>query len=219
MSRRLVLSLLANIVLGAMTAPYAFATTPTPTAIATPAPLCDFSLCPTDARTDCKQDLHPGRSALLLHDVIPDQGDRLGWKWLKGAATSQSDFGDPVHTTDYELCVYDGHGLLVARGCAPANQTCNGRPCWKETSTGFAFRKRDLSPLRSSLSIRLIAGADGKGRVLIKGKGPVFEMPQMPILMPVVTQLYNSNNVCWETVFDYPAQANQAGDFKDNNEP
>ena len=216
MSRRLTLSMLASVLFG-VAAPHAWATTPTPTPIATPAPLCQFSLCPTEAMMGCKQDTDPGSSALLLHDVVPDKGDRIGWKWLKGAATAKGEFGDPIHTTDYELCVYDGYGHLVARGCAPAGGTCQGRPCWKETSTGYAFRKRDLSPLRSSLSFKLSAGADGKGKVVTKGKGPVFNMPQMPMRMPITAQLINSEGTCWETEFFPPAQANQVGDFKDKN--
>ena len=217
MSRRLTLSMFASIVLGALGAPYAFAATPTATPVATPVPLCDFSLCDSDARQGCKQDLDPGRSSLLLHDVIPDKGDRLVWKWMKGAATAKGEFGNPVATTDYELCVYDGNGHLVARGCAPASGDCDGRPCWKETSNGFAYRKRDLSPLRSSLGLKLNAGADGKGKIISKGKGPVFSMPPMPIDLPVTAQLVNSEGVCWETEFYPPTKANQPGDFQDNN--
>ncbi len=217
MSRSLTLSLFAGIFFSAIVTSSAFATTPTPTAHATPAPPCSFSLCSADAMTGCKQDFEPGRSSLLLHDVTPDKGDRLVWKWLKGTSTAKGEFGDPRSTTDYELCVYDGNGLLVSRACAPHEGDCAGRPCWKEINNGFRYRKRDLSPLRSSFGIVLKAGADGKGKIVVKGHGPVFVMPDMPMRMPITAQLLNTEGVCWDTVFFPPAQTNRVGDFHDHD--
>ena len=45
--------------------------------------------------------------------------DRMLWKWVYGAATSKADFGDPLSSTSYELCVFDGAGHTIARAGAP----------------------------------------------------------------------------------------------------
>ena len=45
-----------------------------------------------------------------IKDRADDSKDQLKWKWTKGAATTQPDFGDPLGTTTYALCVYDHTG-------------------------------------------------------------------------------------------------------------
>jgi hypothetical protein len=196
--------------------------TPSPTPFPTPAPCGVFSLCPEQPQTDCKRDLDPGRgnSSILLHDVPTDKSDRIVYKWAFGDPTTMPDFGDPVNTTNYELCIYDGNDHLLSRACAPADGLCNGKPCWKGKSRGFRYRRRDLSPsgLKNSLQLTLTAGSNAEAKILVKGKGPIFPMPDMPIDMPVTVQLLNSNGVCWETEFFPPATLNRPGDFKDEAE-
>ena len=39
----------------------------------------------------------------------PSSGkDKLIWKFLKGDATAQQDFGNPAVNTDYAICIYAG---------------------------------------------------------------------------------------------------------------
>lgn len=44
---------------------------------------------------------------ILLKDRLPDRRHLLTWKWSRGEATLKADFGDPLATTNYALCVYD----------------------------------------------------------------------------------------------------------------
>ena len=67
----------------------------------------------------------------MLTDKAPDSRDAFEWKWQPGAATTKSEFGDPVHIDDYVVCLYDGSGLLATL-LAPAGGVCGGpsvAPC------------------------------------------------------------------------------------------
>lgn len=196
--------------------------TPSPTPFPTPAPCATFSLCQEQPASGCKKDLDPGRgaSSILLHDVVPDTSDRSAYKWAFGEPTTMSDFGNPETTTNYELCIYDGNDHLLSRSCAPADGLCDGKPCWKSTSRGYRYRRRDLTPggLKNSLQLTLTAAPDQEAKIQMKGKGPVFPMPDMPIDMPVTVQLMNDAGSCWSTEFFPPATLNRPGDFKDEEE-
>ena len=77
---------------------------------------------PTCAATPevCRTPVVGGKALIVLKDKADDAKDFLLWKWLKGAATDEAEFGDPVTTHTYELCIYDGTGL-VAGATAPAD--------------------------------------------------------------------------------------------------
>jgi hypothetical protein len=123
------------------------------------------------------------------------------WKWVKGTLTTKADFGDPLASTGYQLCVYDGTSTLVSHAEAPAGGNCNSkrpRPCWKESGTGFKYVDRDLTP-DGLQKVQLKAGLDGKAKILVKGKGDLLSLPPMPIqTLPVTVQLINDDGTCWE---------------------
>jgi len=48
-----------------------------------------------------------------------DASDRLTWKWSAGAPTTKPDFGTPLTTTPYQLCVCDAADNTIARASAP----------------------------------------------------------------------------------------------------
>ena len=196
--------------------------TPLPTAGATPAPpegCVGPSLCGSAPASQCKAPVQPGRSSLFVKDATPNSGDRLTWKWIKGAATAKPEFGDPIHATDYEFCVYDGADRLVSRACAPHDNVCDGKPCWRDIGNGFKYRRRDSAGgLKNSLQLLLRAGADGKGQIIVKGKGGAFAMPHLPVAQPVTVQLVNGGGVCWETTHSAPAQRNDTQQFKDKSD-
>jgi acyl-homoserine lactone acylase PvdQ len=160
--------------------------------------------CGAAPATGCRTPSIPGRALLVLKDKAPDTRDGLLWKWLKGATTAKSDFGDPLTTTDYRLCLYDGTAALVAHAEAPAGGTCDARrarPCWRESATGFKYVDRDLTP--SGLQkVLLKAGPEGKARILVKGKGALLALPSLPVLdLPVTVQLLNGAGACWEASY------------------
>jgi len=176
-----------------------------PEFVCTPAPL-----------TGCRTAAF-GKSQLQLKDKTPDTKDQSKWKWNKGAVTPKSDFGAPLATTDYQLCVYAG-GTLVSRTHVPAGGLCIGRPCWKENAKGFQYKNKDATP-DGVTQLKLKEGlVDGKAQIQLKGKGVNLVMPTLPLAQPVLVQLRNSDGVCWETTFSAPAQKNDPTQYRDKND-
>jgi acyl-homoserine lactone acylase PvdQ len=161
----------------------------------------------------CRLPTIAAASQLVLKDRTPDTADRLLWRWRKGAATSLADFGNPLASTDYALCVYDGGSALVSSANAPAAGTCGTRPCWRQTSSGFKYGDRDLTP-DGLQRITLVAGPSGVARIVVKGKGALLDIPTLPLLpLPARVQLVNGDGVCWEADYSIPIR-NQSDQFK-----
>ena len=76
-----------------------------------------------------------GKSLLLLKNNADDSKDKLVWKWLKGAATTIGELGDPTGATDYTLCLYSGTGAAAIALPAGSNWQTLG-------TTGFKFETR-----------------------------------------------------------------------------
>src|SRR5262249_45008621 len=107
----------------------------------------------------------PGKSQLIIDDVSPaggSLGDKLLWKWLKGPAAMQSNFGDPTLTAQYKLCVYTGGGqaLTISAGVGAG-------PSWSAISTkGYKYKESTGSAAGIS-KILLKGGGDGETKILI----------------------------------------------------
>jgi len=145
----------------------------------------------------------------------------LAWNWVKGSATSGPDFGDPLGTTEYQLCVYDGTSNLISHALVPAGGVCNAaspRPCWAAKKTGFKCKDRDALS-EGIQQIILKSGAAGAAKITVKGKGASLITPPMfPLAQPLTVQLRNTDGVCWEATYSAPATKNVAGPpakFKD----
>lgn len=160
-----------------------------------------------------------------MKDKTPDERDVLDWKWLKGATTPKSDFGDPLTTDSYELCVYDGTPTLIMHATAPAGGLCrvsSPRPCWKATSSGFVYADTDLTPLGIKKIVLKSGVAGGTAKITVQGKGVNLDMPAtFPLAQPVTVQLKNASGLCWEATFGAPASKNTVGPpgwFKDKGD-
>jgi hypothetical protein len=154
------------------------------------------------------------KAIVNFKDKVPDEKDLFTWKWLYGAATSQSEFGDPTTDEFYELCIYDGTGLVMS-ATAPPGGLCNGKPCWTEKLFSFKYSNKTLTP-DGLLLIFLKEGAAGSAKISVKGKGLRLDMPDLATLVsPMTVQLKNSNT-CWGAVYSFPpAVKNDAANFKD----
>ncbi len=172
----------------------------------------EFGCLPTPD-TGCRLPAQSGKAQFQLADKSPDSKDRLQWKWLKGTLTTVADFGMPLTSTDYALCVYDA-GTLVAKMKIPAGGTCAGKPCWKAKPTGFAYKDKDLTP-DGIAQVILKAGATGKAKIQVKGSRDNLPIPATPFNLPLRVQLKNANGICWEADYSAPALKNIAGLFKD----
>jgi hypothetical protein len=165
-------------------------------------------LCATGPSSGCRQPVQPQGGHLKLTDKSRDTHDRLTWQWLRGAATAPADFGSPLTTTSYQLCVYDAAGNTVAHASFPPAVTCGGEPCWRVHGTKTTFRS-------STLGLTLKAGDVGKARIVARGRGPLLGVATLPAAQPLTVQLKNSEGVCWETIYSAPARRNEAGQFRD----
>jgi hypothetical protein len=120
------------------------------------------------------------------------------------------ELGDPLNTHTYELCVYDGSGL-VASATAPSGVT------WQPAGSGFRYR--DPTGLPDGLGkILLKAGADDKAKIIVRGKGENLAIPDLTMLTsPLTVQLKRSgSDVCWGATYTFPpAIRNDAAQFKD----
>jgi cysteine-rich repeat protein len=167
----------------------------------------------------CRTSVVPETARLLVKDRDPDDADLIVWKWVKGGATAATDFGDPLQGDDQALCVYDGDDLLVATAVAPAGAICGTKPCWKglgDPPSSRGYKYRDAARTNDGLlKVQLRPGADGKARVIVKGKGPNLPDPVLPLSLPVVVQLQAGNGSCWEARYVADGvQRNDATRFK-----
>ncbi|MEO6028797.1 MAG: PQQ-dependent sugar dehydrogenase [Candidatus Binatia bacterium] len=180
---------------------------PTPTPLFTPVCGATPALCRTPAV--------PDKAQITLKDAADDAKDQLVWKWSKGAATSLSDFGDPTRGDGYELCLYDGNGL-VGSATAPAAGLCEGRACWSGRGTGFVYKDRLRTP-DGLQSINLRAGDAGRASIQVKGQGAALAMPSLTSLAsPLTVQLKSAAGACWAARYSFPpAQKQGATLFRD----
>ena len=164
---------------------------------------CDPTLgCVPTIDNGCKQSR--ANSILLKSAGTP----AVFWTWAQGDATEVRDLGDPTTTTDYDLCIYDGHvdqngspGLLLSARAPAGND-------WYRKATGFGYKSQDLTP-DGLKTIRLKAGAAGRSKVLVTGRGPNLNLPApQSIAMPVTVQLKSQDGGsahCWSAVYTTPA--------------
>jgi cysteine-rich repeat protein len=167
-------------------------------------------------RTSCRQPTEPMKALLKIKDKAKDKGDSLKWKWTKGQATT--DFGDPLNTDAYDLCIYHDSGAqpLLAGVRAPAGGTCDGKPCWS-AKRGGVFKYKNKTGVPSGLTkLVLKPGTDGKAKVGAKAKGTELTLPMLPLPTPVLVQLHRvaeGQTDCWEATYSNP-DANESGKFK-----
>jgi len=164
------------------------------------------------------------KASLQYKDKVgTDTKDQLQWKWSKGSVTTKAEFGTPLTTTNYQLCIYDGASALIFDATIPAGGLCgasNPKPCWKDKPKGFDYKDKDLTPDGVS-QMKLQEGlTPGKAQIQVKAKGTLLDDPALPFGQPVTVQLHNTESgFCWEAVYSLPATKNVAGpptgQFKD----
>jgi hypothetical protein len=198
-------------------------TTDTPTATPTMTPTQNFA-CPATPDPSCAT---PGKAILLVKDKAPDGAsakDKLNWKWLKGPAVNQSDFGDPVGGgTSYTFCLYDTAGLVTDL-TIPGGGTCAGSPCWKAISTK-GYRYKDKNKGNDGVLVMILKGnaSPGKSKIVLKGKDGNLPIPALPLddSVSVTAQLHRADGPqCWQAVYPGPGITNtfapgSGGQFKD----
>lgn len=151
-------------------------------------------------------------STLVVNDNADDGKDNLVWRWLKGASTTQAEFGDPTVSTNYALCVYAGTpSTLIGKAIVPADA---GN--WvRLRSAGYKYQ--DKAGTADGLQkVVLKSSATDKASVVLKGKGVGLPDLSPPITAPLFVQLINgSTGMCWGAVYGESALVkNQTGLLK-----
>ena len=158
---------------------------PTPT----PNPACGSA-----PHSGCRS---PGKSVFVLEQHAGKENrDRVIWRWLRGAATTQAEFADPTSTASYLLCVYDAGGAMLGMQVPPS------ATAWKMIERGYRYV--DHAGTADGMQKIVLTGNDAdRSRIVVRGVGvgvpdPVLGAP----VPPLVVQLTNSdNNLCWEAQF------------------
>lgn len=184
-------------------------TTPTPTPTLTPVPVC------AAMPEICRTPVVGAKAFLAITDKTPDDKDQLQWKWSAGSATLKNDFGDPVNSDDYALCIYDGTGLRATL-TAPAGDTCATKPCWADKPKGYQYKDKEASP-SGITQLQLSEGLDGKAKIQVKGKG--LDLPDLDLSMltsPLTVQLKRvGGGICFGATYSAPFTKNDGVSFKD----
>ena len=171
-------------------------------------------LCGAAPAGGCRTPTVPEKALLQLRRL--PNANRLTWQWIKGAVTPLADYGDPVTTDDYELCLYEG-SQLRARMRAPFGGTCAGKPCWQAKTTSFRYQDKDLTP-DGIHKITLGEGiVPGKAKIIVRGRGVNLPLPQISagLSSALTVQLVKAGGICWEAVYSPPFLRNDGVTFKD----
>src|SRR5262249_26790935 len=178
--------------------------------------------CPATPLTRCRVPIAPQRAKILLSRGSTRSRDRLLWKWPNGAATSKDDFGNPTVEggSSYVLCLYAESGaaplpLRMEHGL-PAGGVCNGAPCWQDDRSGYSYGDRTASHAPGLVSVKMMAGRDGRASVQVKGSGAGLGLPTLPLPQDakVTVQLIGSST-CWQAQYAAPASTNSIDRFID----
>lgn len=154
----------------------------------------------------CKQPFAAGKSSLkFVQTGRTDPDDIYTWRWNFGSQTDIGDFGYPMASTGYALCIYDAS---VRPQPVVGNEAAAGSG-WSSVKNGWLFDVRGDKPLRRLV---LKAGGDGKAHILAHGDSDTVAQI-LPFIAPVVVQLQNDDGTCWETTLPTPTQDDE-GSFR-----
>jgi len=170
---------------------------------------CLSSLCATAPLTGCRT---AEKSLLLLkNNSTNDDKDRLVWKWIKGMATSQTEFADPQNTATYSLCIYNNGTALVGTMDVPPDGTK-----WQQISTK-GYKYTDVQHTQGgAFKIKLKGSDSSKSKALVKARGAELMDPidSAALTLPVKVQLVNNDNgLCFEANYT-AAKNNSTSKFK-----
>lgn len=155
----------------------------------------------------CRLPVTAHQASVDLRNKTPDTGDQFKWNWKRGAATTVAEFGNPLTSTGYTLCVFDSTGgtptVAMAESIAPGAG-------WRAAGTGFSFSGAGTAVG----AVKLKAGAAGIATIGLKGKGVCSGVPTLPLTQsPTVRVQLSNGTTCWEA--DYGTHAlNTADRFK-----
>jgi cysteine-rich repeat protein len=170
--------------------------------------------CTAGPRTGCRLPFLHGKASL---QILKKGGvkDMIKWKWLKGERTDYDEWGTPLSTTNYQVCIYDSTGLRFEI-TNPGGGNCAGKPCWKAGTKGYQYKDRDATP-DGGYQLKLNQGALTKAQIQFTGKGTALGLPAdlTSLSPPLTVQIQNSAGLCWEAVYSSPPTTQSPIKFSD----
>lgn len=169
--------------------------TPTPTPTETPT----YAYCLSGPAVGC---IATNSGVLRITDAANDNRDSITWKFRRGPALTQSNFGDPVNgNTSFALCIYDS-GNLVLEARVGASPTY-----WKAIQNGFRYR--DRAGLTDGYRRLVLKGGNaGRSRIVARLAGAPVPMPApfsptqfFAATSGITVQLRQSGGPCYEVSF------------------
>jgi cysteine-rich repeat protein len=156
--------------------------------------------CVPPAHAQCELEVPKSASVTLTKSAADPSRDAVAWRWRSSRPVALLDFGSPQTVTDLTLCVYDQTGLKLS-ATAPAGGTCGTKPCWSASSTSIKYKDQGAAP-DGLTSLAGTAGAAGRARITVKGKGTSLALPPLGMSGPVTVRLKrNLGPVCWQSRF------------------
>jgi hypothetical protein len=144
-----------------------------------------------------------GKATIRYRSDVNDALDKVKWKWGRGAATTQTEFGDPTDSADYQLCIFGETSAapsLLIGATVPASATL-----WSAVAAA-GYKYNDSSASQDGIkAILLRGGAAGQSKLQVLGQGAALDVPGLPLGLDTTgirAQLTNqSNGLCWESEF------------------
>ncbi|MCC6764344.1 MAG: DUF4360 domain-containing protein [Deltaproteobacteria bacterium] len=154
------------------------------------------------------------RGKLQILNDADDAKDKLILQMQNAPGLTPADFGDPTSSDGYRACIFGPQTLLMSAEIAPGG-TCDGKPCWAETTGGYTYK--DKRGTRDGITLlALKASAKPKTKINAKGLGAHLADAPLPFPAPVMAQIVNgTTGQCFETYFLEPTavKRNTATDY------
>jgi cysteine-rich repeat protein len=163
--------------------------------------------CPLVPRSDCAPAL-PGRAHLLVRNAADARRRLLSWRMRSAGGT----VGDPMATTGYRVCIYDGAGAIRSRRSftLPAGGQCGRRACWQARSGGFSYR--DPARVADGIAGAMLRRTGGSVALDVRVQGTNAVLPVSPFDVPVQVQLSRlDDGECWTSTFSRPGRNAPSG--------
>ena len=195
--------------------------TGTTTTVCDPCETCDpEGGCMLPTAPGCQTAL-PQKSSVAFKSGLDPKKHLVKWKWTSSAAVPLGDFGSPLTTSDYTLCVIQnvaGTPTLRHSLTAPAGGSCDGKPCWSAKPTGYQYKDKLATP-DGLTKIKLKSGtAAGKAKLSVQGKGALLDFASVQFGTPLIVRLLRSDDAaCWEARYSSP-KLSKAEAFKSKSD-
>jgi len=155
-----------------------------------------------------------GEAGSSIKWTAPDSSKgSLLWKWGKGPEASLSDFGDPM-SENFSLCVLMESESVDSVVIDARIPTGTGWQQKKDTQLRFKSSRGDPDGVTR---VGIKAGAAGKSKIRVTGKGPnlKIESTAIPESAVITAEFRNqSTGACYAATFRGPFKKNKGGKFR-----